>query len=85
MNDRELTKIPSTQPGFINFFVKPLFDICANILPIIKDKDGCISNLKANKIKWESYEETESDHKVYKPKAKNQLEEQVKGLFVHQK
>lgn len=50
------------QPGFINGITIPLWDTLAIIMPSMKE---FVDEARANITKWESYEETEEDKKVY--------------------
>lgn len=43
----------------------PLFQVVQQIMPKVAEKDNCIHTLKSNSEKWQKYEETDEDKKVY--------------------
>ena len=63
--DRTTTQISSSQPGFLNFIVVPLFVTIADIMPQLKQLE---INAKANAENWMKYTETEEDKKIYLPR-----------------
>lgn len=63
--DRDNTNVRGSQPGFIDFVVMPLYQVMSHFLPKVSSN---IANLKSNKAKWLSYEETDEDKEVYKIK-----------------
>lgn len=50
------------QPGFINGITIPLFSVLTEIMPTMKEY---VEEAKVNVTKWEKYEETEEDKKIY--------------------
>ncbi|CDW73306.1 3 5-cyclic nucleotide phosphodiesterase family protein [Stylonychia lemnae] len=60
--NRKTTKVPETQPGFINGIVLPLWTTLVDIMP---GMSGFIERAKSNSIKWAEYEESEEDKKIY--------------------
>ena len=62
----------------------PLYQVLSHFLPKLRDEDGCINALKANKVKWQSYIETEDNKKVYQIKDESHaVIQDVKGIYVH--
>lgn len=60
--DRKTTNVAKSQNGFISFIVLPLFQSVSELLPSIE----CLhETAKANKLKWEGHQETESEKMVY--------------------
>eukprot|EP00347_Sterkiella_histriomuscorum_P011239 403373213 len=59
---QETTIVPKMQPGFINGITLPLWSVIAEIMPSMKEY---VDEAKANVSKWEQYEETEEDKKIY--------------------
>ena len=60
--NRDTTSIPKSQPGFINGITIPLWSVLSEIMPEMKEY---VDEAKINVTKWEEYEETEEDKKVY--------------------
>ena len=57
------------QPGFMNGVVLPIWSVISEVMPeMIEYTEAAKENVK----KWETYEESEEDKKVYKPKKGSQ-------------
>ncbi|EGR27021.1 hypothetical protein IMG5_203050 [Ichthyophthirius multifiliis] len=55
--DRDNVNIPKSQIGFIDFVVKPLFEICVSFLPELK---VYLQNFDINKQQWKELENSKS-------------------------
>jgi hypothetical protein len=76
--DRETTKISQSQPGFVNFILKPLFAIVSEIMPECRQLE---INAMENAEKWKTYEETEDFRKVYQKKTSEERNAPAKHEF----
>lgn len=53
------------QPGFMNGITIPLWSLTSEVMPGMQEY---VETAKENTKKWEEYQETEDDKKVYRPK-----------------
>lgn len=66
--DREKFNVAQCQPGFLNFIVIPLHREMLHIFPYLGKIN--LDNAKENVLKWQEYQETEEDKKIYDIKNK---------------
>ena len=67
--DRETTQIGSSQPGFVNFILAPLFVQVSVVFPELAQLEA---NAMDNSEKWKTYEETEDFRQVYIKKSEEE-------------
>ncbi len=60
--NRGTTNVPKMQPGFVNGITLPLWTVLVEIMPEMKE---FVDEARANCVKWDSYEESEDDKKIY--------------------
>ena len=61
--NRQTTSVPKMQPGFMNGITIPLWSMVVEVMPGMREY---LEAAKENIAKWENYQETEEDLKVYK-------------------
>ena len=60
--DRATVKVSKAQPGFLNFIVIPYWQLMTTVFPATEPLH---IRAKENSVKWDNYEETKEDEKVY--------------------
>ena len=68
--DRTTTCISTSQPGFMNFIVVPLFSAIADLAPELLPM---AENAKINAQEWTEKVETDEEKKIYEPRNGNAM------------